>query len=105
MEGNITFQQLQNIDWNTNSEFNTELSQEEDDNYEPPCLEDFDSQEEQEREEENPLPIPGPSGTHMRNLHSEHSSGEQSSKSMSARLERHLGTIIEDTFQPGTTLE
>ena len=76
-----------------------------DDNYQPLHLEDFVSQEEEEGEEENPLPIPGPLGTYMRNLHLEHSSGEQSSKSMSARLERHLGTIIEDTFQPGTTLE
>ena len=42
---------------------------------------------------------------HTRNPHSEHNSAEQSSKSMSDRLERHLGTIIEEMFQPRTTLE
>ena len=87
-EGNITFQHLWNIDQNTKPKFYTESSQHADDNYEPPCLEDFDSQEE-EGEEENPLPIPDLLGTHTRNPHSEHSSGEQSSESTSKSLERH----------------
>ena len=69
-----------------------------DDNYQQPHLEDFDSQEEEEEEEESPLLIPGPSGTHSRIPESEHNLDEQSSKNMSDRLERHLGTIIEETF-------
>ena len=76
-----------------------------DDNYQPLHLEDFVSKEEEEGGEENPLPIPGLLGTHMRNLHLEHSSGEQSSESTSKWRERHLGTIIEETFQPRTTPE
>ena len=71
-EGNITFWKLQNIDQNTNPVFHTESSQHADDNYEPPCLEDFNSQEEVGGKEEISLPIPGPSGTHTRKPHSEH---------------------------------
>ena len=97
-EGNIWYRHLWDIDWNTNPQFYTESSQAEDNNYQPPCLEDFDSLDKEEGEEEIPLPIPGPSGTHMRNPHSEHSSGEQSSESTSESLERHLGTIIEEMF-------
>ena len=76
-----------------------------DDNYEPPHLKDFDSQEEEEEEKESPLPIPGPSGTHLRILPSDINLEEQSSESMSDRLERHLGTIVEETFQLRTTPE
>ena len=65
-EGHITYHHLCNIDQNANPQFYTKLSQAADDNYKPPCLEDFDSQDEEEGEEENPLPIPGPSGTHTR---------------------------------------
>ena len=74
-EGNITFWQLRNIDHTANPKFYTESSQHMDNNYQQPCLEDFDSQEEEEGAEEIPLSIPGPLGTHTRNLHSEHSSG------------------------------
>ena len=105
MEGNITYWQLPNIDCSENPKFYTKSSQHAYNNYQPPHIEDFDSQDEEEGEEENPLPIPDPSGTHMRNPHSEHSSGEQSSDSTSDRLERHLGTTIEETFQERTTLE
>ena len=104
-EGNIQCRHLCDIDQNTNSQFNTESSQAVDDNYQPPCLEDFNSPDEEEGEEEIPLPIPGPLGTHTRNPHSEHSSREQSSKSLRESLERHLGTIIEEMFQQQSTLE
>ena len=97
-EGHITFQHLWNIDRNANPQFYTDSSNTADNNYEQPHLEDFDSQEEEEGEEESPLPIPGPSGTHLRNPQSEHNSEEQSSESTSDRLERHLGTIIDETF-------
>ena len=90
-EGNIIFRHLGNIDQNANPQFYTA-------NYEQPHLEDFDSQREGEGEEESPLPILDPLGTHTRNPNSEHRSREQSSESMSNRLERHFGTIIEDTF-------
>ena len=94
-EGHITYWNLLNIDCNTNPQFYTDLSDAVDDNYEPPHLEDFDSQEEEEGEEESPLSIPGPLGTHLRILPSEHNSDEQSSENTRDRLERHLGTIIE----------
>ena len=70
-----------------------------DDNYQPPHVEDFDRPDEEEGEEEIPLPIPGPLGTPTRNLALEHSSGKQYSESTRDRLERHLGTIIEEMFQ------
>ena len=104
-EGNITYHQLRNIDRSTNPHLYSKLSHHTDDNYEPPCLEDFDSQEEEEGEEKSPLPIPGPSGTHSRILPSDINSEEQSSESTSDRLERHLGTIVEETFQLRTTPE
>ena len=93
------------MDRKANPHFYTELSNAVDDNYEPPHFEDFDSQEEEEGEEENPLPIPRPSGTHLRILPFECNSEEQSFESMSDRLERHLGTIIEKMFQERMTLE
>ena len=104
-EGQITYPQLWQIDQNTNPQLYSESSQHVDNNYEQPCLEDFDSQDEGEGEEEHPLPTPGSLGTHMRNPPTEHSSGEQSSKSMRESLERHLGTIIEEMFQERNTLE
>ena len=105
MEGNITYWQLPNIDCSENPKFYTKSSQHAYNNYQPPRIEDFDSQDEEEGEEENPLPIPGPLGTHTRNAHSEHSSGEPYTESMRESLERHLRTIIEETFQPRTTPE
>ena len=104
-EENIWYSHLCDIYWNANPQFYTEVSQAVDNNYQPPCLEDFNSQDKEEGEEEIPLAIRGPMGTHMRNPHLEHSSRKQSSESMSESLERHLGTIIEETFQEWTTLE
>ena len=105
-EGNITYCQLHNIDWSTNPHLYSELSHHMDDNYKPPCLEDFNSQEEEEEgEEESPLPIPDPSGTHSRIPQSDTNSEEQSSESMSDGLKRHLGTIVEEMFQLRTTPE
>ena len=49
--------------------------------------------------------IPGPLGTHSRILQSEHNSDEQPSENTRDRLERHLGTIIEEIFWERTTLE
>ena len=69
-----------------------------DNNYEPPCHEETESQGEEEEEEGHPLPIPDPLGTHLRIPESEHNLEEKSSESTSDRLERHLGTIIEATF-------
>ena len=86
-EGNITYCQLCNIDRSTNPHLYSRLSHHADDNYEPPRLEDFDSQRVEEGEDESPLPIPGPSGTHSRILQSDTNSEEQSSKSTSDRLE------------------
>ena len=104
-EGNITYCQLRNINQCTNPHLYSESSHHVDDNYEPPHLKDFDSQEEEEEEKESPLPIPGPSGTHLRILPSDINLEEQSSKSTSNRLERHFGTIMEEMFQLRTTLE
>ena len=105
MEGNITFRQLRNIDHSANPKFYTKSSQHVDNNYQPLHVEDFESQEEEGGEEEIPLPIPDPSGTHMRNPCTEHSSRELSSESTSDRLERHLGTITEETCQEWTAPE
>ena len=104
-EGQISYGNLQNIEWNANPQFYTDSSDAADDNYKQPCHEGSDSQGEEEGEEESPLPIPGPSGTHLRIPQSEHNLDKQSSKSMSNRLERHLGTIIKEMFRERTTLE
>ena len=106
-EGNIQYCHLHDIYQNANPQFYTEWSQHMDDNYKQPCLEDFNSQDEEEGEEEIPLYIPEPlnTGTHSGILPSEHNSGEQSSENMRETLERHLGTIIEETFQERTTPE
>ena len=93
-----TYWNLWNINRNAHPEFYTNLSNAADDNYEQPHLKDSEQWEEEEEAEESPLPIPGPSGTHLRIPESEHNLDKQSSKSMSDRLERHLGTIIEEMF-------
>ena len=98
-EGNITFQQLRNIDCNKNPQFYLESSQNEDDNYQPQCLDELDSQDEEEGEEEIPLPIPDPSGTSSLTQSSEQDLSERFSNNMRESLERHLGTIIEEMFQ------
>ena len=104
-EGNITYQNLWNLDHNANPQFYTDSSEAVDNNYEQPCLEDIEQQGEEEGEEESPLPIPGPSRTHSRIPQSEHNLDKQSSENTRDRLDRHLGTIIEETFQERTTLE
>ena len=48
------FCQLRNIDCNENPHFYSESSQHEDDNYQPQCLDELDSQGEEEGEEETP---------------------------------------------------
>ena len=104
-EGSITYWNLWNIDCNANPQFYTDSSNTADDNYEQPCLKDLEQEEEEEEVEESPQPIPGPLGTHSRIPESEHNSEEQSSENTSDRLERHLGTIIEETFQERTAPE
>ena len=104
-KGHITYRHLQNIDGNANPHFYTELSNTVNNVYKPPCQEDFDSPREEEGKEENPLRIPDPSRTHLRILQSGTNLEEQTSENMSNRLERHLGTIIEETFWERTTPE
>ena len=98
-EGNITFCQLRNIDRNKNPHFYLELSQHEDNNYQPQCLDELDSQDEEEGEEEIPLTIPDPSGINSLTPSSEQDLSEQFSNNTRESLERHLGTIIEEMFQ------
>ena len=50
-EGNITYQNLWNIDRNANPQFYTDLSDTADNNYEQPHLEDLEQQGEEEEEE------------------------------------------------------
>ena len=102
-EGNITYQHLWNIDRNANPQCYTEVSNTVDNNYDPPCHKDSETmgEEEEEEEEENPLPIPGPSGPlpiHLATQELEHCSNEQLSENENYKLDRHLGTIIEETF-------
>ena len=104
-EGNITYRNLRNIDRNAHLKFYTNSSNAADNNYEPPCHKDSEQWGEEEEEEESPLPIPGPSGTHLRIPELEHNLDKQSSKSTSDRLERHLGTIIEEMLWERTTLK
>ena len=106
-EGNITYWHLQNIDRNTNPQFDTKLSNTVDDNYKPPCHKDSETTGEEEEEEEH-LPIPGPScplPIHLTTPELEQFSTEQSSENTNYELDRHLGTIIEETFQERTTPE
>ena len=102
-EGNITYRQLWRIDQLSNPHLYTEVSQLEDTDYQLPCFQDTQSEGEEEEEgeveEECPLPIPDLSGTHLVILHSEHNSPEQSSERSRESLDKHLGTIIEATFQ------
>ena len=102
-EGNITFWHVWNINRNTNPHLYSESSVTADDNYKPPHHKALES--EGEDEESSPLPIPDPSGIHSRIPESEQLLEEQSSESMSYRLESHLGTVIEETFWERTTLE
>ena len=98
------YQHLWNINRNAHPKFYTKSPNAVDNK--PPCHKETDSQEEgEEEEEECPLPVLDPPGTHLRIPESEHNLEEQSSESMSNRLERHLGTIIEEMFQERTTLE
>ena len=99
-EGNITFHQLRNIDWNENPQFYSESSQHVDDNYEPPRHEESDSQDEDEEEgeEEIPLPIPDQMRTNLWIPFSEQDLSKWFSNNRRESLERHLGTIIEETF-------
>ena len=100
-EGNITYQQLRQIDRNENPEFYTESSQHVDNNYEPRRLDKLDSQDEDEEaeEEETHLPIPDQTRINSPIPFSEQGSSEPYSSSTRDSLERHLGTIIEETFQ------
>ena len=72
-----------------------------DDNYEPTRLDESDSQAEDKEEEEEEIPLPIPDQTVINSLisFSEQDLSEQFSNNMRESLERHLGTIIEETFQ------
>ena len=102
-EGNITFQNLRNINCNANPEFDNKLSDTVDENLE----QRFPKEPENEEEEEHlhPLPIPGPTLTHE----SEPSSSNLLLGSMNGELERclgiHLETEIEEAFRERTTPE
>ena len=50
-------------------------------------------------EEESPLPIPDPTGINSLTPSSEQDLNERFSNNMRESLERHLGTIIEETFR------
>ena len=60
---------------------------------------------EEDEEGEDPLLIPDLLSIPLTTQEAEPLSNEQSLESTSDRLERHLGTIIEETFQERTTLE
>ena len=104
-EGNITFRQLRNINRNENPQFYSESSQHADDNYEPPCHEESDSQDKDEEEGEEKIPLPIPDRTRINSPipFSEQGLSEPYSSSMRDLLERHLGTtidtLIEETFR------
>ena len=76
-----------------------------DDNYKEPHHEDSDNRGEEEEDKENPLPIPGLSSIPLITQELEQLSNEQSSESMNYELDRHLGTIIEETFWERMTQE
>ena len=71
-----------------------------DDNYKPPCHEELDSQDEDEEEGEEEIPLPIPDQTRINSLipSLEQDSSKRFSNNMRESLERHLGTIIEETF-------
>ena len=102
-EGNITYHQLQRIDQSSNPHLYTEASLLEDTNYQSPrYLDDLDEGEVEEEVAEGelpPLPVPAPQGTQSGILPSEHNSPGSSSERSSELLDKHLGTIIEATFQ------
>ena len=100
-EGNITFRQLCNIDRNENPQFYLESSQHTDNNYEPRRLDKLDSEDEDEEEEveEIPLPIPDQMRINSPIPFLEQGSSEPSSSRTRDSLERHLGILIEETFQ------
>ena len=102
-EGNVTYHQLQRMDQSSNPHLYTEASLQEDTAYQPPCFQDAQSKgeenEEGEVKEECPLPIPDLMGTHLEIPHSEHNSPERFSERLRELLDKHLGTIIEATFQ------
>ena len=79
-EGNITYCQLQRIDQSSNPHLYTEASLLKDADYQPPCFQDDQSEEEEQEEgkveEECPLLIPDPMGTHSEIPYSEHNSPE-----------------------------
>ena len=72
-----------------------------DNNYEPPCHKESDSQDkdEEEGEEEIPLPILDQTRINSPIPFLEQDLSERSSNSTRGSLERHLGTIIEETFR------
>ena len=78
-----------------------ESSQHTDDNYEPRCLDELDSQDEDEEEGEEDIPLHIPDRMRINSPipFSEQGSSEPFSSSTRDSLERHLGTIIEETFR------
>ena len=128
-EGNITFQNLRDIDWSTNPHLYRESSGTANDNKisqhnkeieEEGCQLEHPQEEEEEdllQVEEgllSPLPIPGPSTLLICSpisptLESERNLNTWFYESTSDRLGRHLGehleTILEETFQEKSTLE
>ena len=99
-EGNITFCQLRNINHNKNPQFYSESSQHADDNCEPPCHEESDSPDKDKEEGEEVIPLPIPDWMRINSPipSLEQGSSEQFSNNTRESLERHLGTIIEETF-------
>ena len=85
------------------------MSLQEDAAYQPPHFQDAQSEEEEEEEkeeeEDHPLPIPGPSRTHLEIPRSEHNSPEPYLVRSRESLDKHLGTIIETTFQLPESLD
>ena len=71
------------------------------DNYEPPHHKESDSQDEDEEEGEEEIPLPIPDRTRINSPipSLEQDSSERFSNNMRESLERHLGTIIEETFR------
>ena len=72
-----------------------------DDNYEPRRLDELDSQDEDEEDEveETPLPILDRMRINSPIPSSEQGSSKPYSSSTRDSLERHLGSIIEETFR------
>ena len=99
-EGNITYQNLQNINRVTNHHLYPESSVTADDNYEqPPFHEDSESKVE---EEHHPLAILDPLAIC---LTTPRIRAVLRRAITNYKLERHLGTIIEEIFRERMTLE